>query len=66
MDARLARRSLIRAFDDLAANMADVICPGACAYAEQFCSDHPDHDWDLAVADAVAATGLFLAALTGP
>jgi len=49
--------SLASAFDDLAANMADVTCPGACAYAEQFCSDHPDHDWDLAVADAVGCIG---------
>lgn len=58
--------SLATAFDDLAANTADVAAPGARAYAEQFCEDHPEADRSTAAADAVTAVTLFLEALRGP
>jgi hypothetical protein len=46
--------------------MADVSSQGAAAYADQFCTDHPHEDREIAAADAVTAVTLFLAALTRP
>lgn len=58
--------SLAAALDDLAANMADVSCQGARAYADQFCEDHPEQEREAAAADAVTAVTLFLETLSRP